>query len=260
MQLHFCSSPLFVNLKINIWKYTYLGRENFAIGTWIRNNWDQKYTITENRASSNWQNAIYRHKPLHVRNFVACCMLQLQLQVASYSHAVMCNFATKLLVAQLSCRCKATLSNTVQLTWYFVSRCRMDEQNRLVIPLQRILAIDPSLFMSVFENTRIRVQNSVCQYHSEASKGSQDSYSHLCSVAGVSPHRRAICLPSQRVPNCSHCLLVLLTRLLVIFSHDRNAQARFTSGGHLRLLVESLDTNNDPVLTSDPCLFSEAVL
>lgn len=124
-------------------------------------------------------------------------------------------------------------------------RCRAEERSKPTIPLQRISAIEPAVIMSVFDSARTRVQTSVCHNHSDTSKDSQDS--HLCNVAGVSPLRRAICLPSQRVPSCAHCLLLLLTRLLLVATHDRVAQRRFVNGAHVRSLVDALDTSNDPV-------------
>ena len=58
---------------------------------------------------------------------------------------------------------------------------------------------------------------------------------------------RQKCTPSTRIPSCPHCMQILSARLMTIISHSELVQKRLVQQGQIRIIVDSLDLNFDPV-------------
>ncbi len=56
------------------------------------------------------------------------------------------------------------------------------------------------------------------------------------------------CTPSVRLKQCTHhCVEIMSARLFCIMSHSSQVQAQVVSDGHIKILVDALDPNHDPV-------------
>lgn len=56
------------------------------------------------------------------------------------------------------------------------------------------------------------------------------------------------CSPSVRWRNCQyHCLQILSARVLTVMSHGNSMQHKLVNDAHIRILVDALDPNHDPV-------------
>ena len=66
-------------------------------------------------------------------------------------------------------------------------------------------------------------------------------------------HRKAMgtrhkCTPSVRWRHCTyHCVQILSARALALMSHSNIVQHHIVNDGHIKILVEALDPNHDPV-------------
>ena len=74
-----------------------------------------------------------------------------------------------------------------------------------------------------------------------------------CLHNNITMHKRIIgtrhkCTPSVRQRHCTHhCLQILSARVLTIMCHSAHVQHKLVTRGHLKMLVEALDPNHDPV-------------
>lgn len=74
-----------------------------------------------------------------------------------------------------------------------------------------------------------------------------------CLHNNITMHKRIIgtrqkCTPSVRQRHCTHhCLQILSARVLTLMCHSANVQHKLVTRGHLKMLVEALDPNHDPV-------------
>ncbi|XP_076367321.1 uncharacterized protein LOC143255479 [Tachypleus tridentatus] len=60
---------------------------------------------------------------------------------------------------------------------------------------------------------------------------------------------RLQCTPSRRWRHCSyHCLQIMSARILLYMCQSEEVQERLTEDGHLKILIASLDSTNDPQL------------
>jgi len=56
------------------------------------------------------------------------------------------------------------------------------------------------------------------------------------------------CTPSVRWRHCTHhCLQILSARVFTVMCHTNAVQHKVVNGGHLKMLVDALDPNHDPV-------------
>ena len=63
--------------------------------------------------------------------------------------------------------------------------------------------------------------------------------------AGIGRHK---CTPSVRQMSCSnHCVQILSARILTLMCHSQVIQQKVVKNGHIKVLVEALDPNHDPV-------------
>ena len=56
------------------------------------------------------------------------------------------------------------------------------------------------------------------------------------------------CTPSTRLKHCAHhCVQILCARMLTVMCHGSTVQHRIANDGQLKILVDALDPNHDPV-------------
>lgn len=89
-------------------------------------------------------------------------------------------------------------------------------------PLEVLFHTDPSVFLH-------NLQTALTKHH---------------SAMGA----RHKCTPSVRWRHCAyHCQLILTARILTVMSHSNTVQHKIVNEGHIKILVDSLDPNHDPV-------------
>jgi len=98
------------------------------------------------------------------------------------------------------------------------------EDSTLSTPLGALSSRDPSLLLGVLQEAVARQK---------------------ATLGAPGRHR---CSPSVRSRLCApHCLQILSARLFAVMCHDVTSQRQVIDGDHVRILVDALDPNHDPV-------------
>ena len=93
-----------------------------------------------------------------------------------------------------------------------------DEKN----PLELLASLDPSLILETLQRSIVSQKQTLGLRHK--------------------------CTPSSRWRHCSHhCVHLLSARIFTVMCHSPNTQHRLVNDGLLKILVDALDPNHDPV-------------